>query len=336
MTSRAERSTPAVEIALATYDGARFIEAQLDSYVRQSFTDWGLLVRDDGSSDDTVERIRRHAEKHGYPLRFTHDSGSHAGYPETFYGLLEQSRAPVVLFSDQDDVWLPDKVSLFVQALHELSPDRPALVHSDLKVVGEGLEEHHPSYLRHMNVYPPRSDSVLGLLCWNYVAGCASGFNARTRELFRRPDARTGHDVWVALTCAALGAVRFLDVPTVLYRQHGKNVVGVASRPLRRDDKRWWKLPFRERWTRNRAPLALAENLLRLYGPHLPEPARRDIALYATIDSASIGALLELRRRRVLPEHGEFQRRVLVLLAKMQAKERLMRVESRFHGGRIA
>jgi rhamnosyltransferase len=327
---------PAAEIALATYNGARFIEAQLDSYVGQSFEDWGLLVRDDGSSDDTVERIRHHANEHGYPLRFTDDSGSHAGYPDTFYTLLEQSRAPIVLFSDQDDVWLPKKASLLVETLRALPADRPVLVHSDLKVVGQGLEELHPSYLRHIRAHPPHSDSVLGLLCWNYVTGCASAVNARARELFRRPDARTGHDTWIALTCAALGSVRFLDTPTVLYRQHGENLVGAALRPPRQDGKRWWKLPLDERRTRNRAPLALAENLLRCYGPELTDRARQDIALYATIDSGSVGALVELYRRRVLPEHLEFRRRALLLLARMQVKERLLRLESRLRDRGLA
>jgi glycosyltransferase involved in cell wall biosynthesis len=327
---------PAVEIALATYNGARHIEAQLDSYVSQSFTDWGLLVRDDGSSDATVELIRGHAARHRYPLRFTDDSGTREGYPDTFYTLLEQSRSPIVLFSDQDDVWLPEKLSLFVRTLRELPEGRPALVHSDLRVVSEELEQLSPSYLRQIRAYPPHSDSVLGLLCWNYVTGCASGFNARAREVFRRPEARTGHDAWVALTCAALGSVTFLDVQTVLYRQHGKNLVGAGLRPPHRDGKYWWKLPFDERRSRNRGPLAIAESLLRCYGPELSERTRRDVTLYATMDTSSWGSLFELYRRGVLPENLEFRRRALVLLAKMQVKDRMLRLEAKLRDRGLA
>lgn len=326
--------TPLVEIALSTYNGARFIDEQLDSYVSQTFHDWALVVRDDASSDDTVERIRRHARAHGYPLRFTTESGVHAGYPATFYSLFEQTRSPVVLFSDQDDVWMPEKIALTVDHLDHLPKNRPALMHSDLSVVDANLREIHPSYLRYRSSYPPRSTSVTGLLCWEYVTGCTMGVNARAREMFKRPPAgvRAGHDAWIALTCAALGTVQFMDRPTLFYRQHGANVIGADYRSTTAGVVPWSRLSLVERRARNAAPLARARALLDCHGEDLTEKARAELTFFANLDAVNPLALWELGRSGALPADRHVRRRVLWMLAKMQLKERLLAAQARFKG----
>jgi rhamnosyltransferase len=320
---------PSVEIALATYNGARHVEAQLDSYLTQTFDDWGLVVRDDGSSDDTVARIREHAGKHGYPLRFAANSGVRTGYPASFYDALDATVAPYVFFSDQDDVWLPSKMERTLEALRDLPEDRPALVHTDLRVVDAELRETNASYLRLRRLHPPRSTTLLGLLCWEYVTGCTIGLNAAARRAYRRPRIRAGHDAWMALTCAALGQVRYLDEATILYRQHGQNVVGAHHVST---GVRFWRRSLSELAATNRAPLARADALLECYAGALPAESESRLRAFAELDRRGLQGLLSLYVQGALPSDPVTRRRVLTGLTKMQIKHRAFALGSALKG----
>jgi hypothetical protein len=168
---------------------------------------------------------------------------------------------------------------------------------------------------------------VQGLLCWDYVTGCTIVFNARAREVFRRPRLRTGHDAWLALTCAALGSVRFLDRATVLYRQHGHNVVGAHNETGQGE--RFWKRSLAALEATNRLPLARAEALLDCYSASLSHQAKTEIAAFADLDRRGPLALYELYRSGALPADPTTLRRVLSILGKMQLKQKAFAVRSR-------
>jgi glycosyltransferase involved in cell wall biosynthesis len=238
---------------MSTYNGARFVGEQIESIRRQTLTGWSLLVRDDGSSDDTVMIVESLTSLDSR-IRLVRDDRGNVGPAASYGHLLEQvtgSDPDYVALADQDDVWYPDKLERELDHLQrrerEIGTAVPLLVHSDLSVVGEDLRPIHASFLafqhlRHVDRWP------LGtLLVQNFVTGCTVLINrALLRIAVPLPAAILMHDWWLALCAAAVGEVRFLPEPTVLYRQHGSNVLGsrgwfdIMVSSLRRP-RAWWE-----------------------------------------------------------------------------------------------
>lgn len=223
-----------VQILMATYNGAPYVARQIESIMIQDLQDWSLLVSDDSSRDDTVEVVERYASADAR-MRLL-DGGTHGGARNNFLYLLSQATAPYVAFSDQDDVWLPDKLASEFREMRRLEGlygvDVPLLVFSDLAVVDEGLEIIAPSFLAYSGLDPQRT-SLANLLAQNVAPGCVILANrALYREALRIPtdvSAVSMHDWWLMLTAAALGHIGFVKSPTMLYRQHGDNEVGAVS-----------------------------------------------------------------------------------------------------------
>ena len=104
-----------IDILMSTYNGGRFVEQQIDSIIAQTFTDWRLLIRDDGSSDGTAEIVSRYADLHRERICLIESNGENLGACQSFARLLEGADADYMMFSDQDDVWLPDKLARQVE-----------------------------------------------------------------------------------------------------------------------------------------------------------------------------------------------------------------------------
>lgn len=233
-----------VVIIMATYNGARYVEEQINSIQKQTFQDWMLLVRDDGSRDNTCQRVACMAQQ-DRRIRLLADDLGNRGTIGNFAVLMEaalQADADYLFFADQDDIWQPEKLSVMLAAMGELEsklPDMPLLVHCDLEVVDEKLHSIAESFTRYSGLSP--NDADLGvLLCQNQVTGCACMINRDLLELAHPvPPEVLMHDWWLALLAAASGRVGYIPMPLVKYRQHGGNVLGAA--PFR---KRVWRLMF--------------------------------------------------------------------------------------------
>ncbi len=230
---------PTVQVLLATYNGERFLCQQIESILTQDYTAQDgpaltILARDDGSRDGTRAILAEYAAR--FPGKFTTlpfdgASGSAKG---NFLRLIQAADAEYVCFADQDDVWLPGKVSRSMAAMRELERSHgngvALLVFSDLRVVDESLREIAPSMWRRMKIDAGSVRRLERLLGRSVVTGCTMMVNRRMIELARRmPEAAPMHDRWIALLASAMGAAVALDEPTVLYRQHGGNVIGAAA-----------------------------------------------------------------------------------------------------------
>jgi glycosyltransferase involved in cell wall biosynthesis len=218
-----------VEILLATYQGERFLRAQLDSLLRQTHADWRVLARDDCSGDGTVSILREYAAR--YPdLFFLVPSSKRLGAMGNFTVLLEISRAPHVMCCDQDDQWFPDKVARTLARMRALEAQHgeatPLLVHGDAQIPGGTF--HHLRGLR------PDDARVSRLLVQNMVLGCTTMAN---RALLARalplPAQARMHDHWLALVAGATGHIGYIDAPLMTYRQHAQNAVGAQRTGLR-------------------------------------------------------------------------------------------------------
>lgn len=231
--------TGPVDVLLATYNGARHLDAQLQSLLEQTHQDFRLLVSDDGSSDGTQTLLQGWRTRFGRRLVLLDNPAPGRGVARNFEFLMQASLhdgvAGCMAFCDQDDVWLPDKLAVLLQALRQLQADagedQPCLVHCDLTVVDAQLAPLHPSFARHQR-YDPARCSDTALLSINQVTGCATLVNhVLTRQALPLPPEAVMHDWWCALLAAG-GTRRFVDRPLVLYRQHGANQLGAKGRDL--------------------------------------------------------------------------------------------------------
>jgi len=222
---------PAVDILLGTYNGARHLREQIESFFAQEDVAFRILARDDGSSDDTPAILEHYARARPEMTRVG-DRGR-LGVLGNFSRLLASATAPYVALSDQDDVWAARKLRTLLSAMRDLEArhgaDTPLLVHSDLSVVDDALRELQPSFWRYSGFDPERT-SLARLLLKNTVTGCASLVNLPlVRLALPVPAAALLHDYWLALVAAAAGRMALVRQPLVAYRQHARNVVGARE-----------------------------------------------------------------------------------------------------------
>jgi len=297
-----------VVIAMATYNGARFVSEQIRTIQDQTFRDWVLLVRDDGSHDETTRQISLMAQQDAR-IRLLEDGRGNQGAIGNFAMLMEaalEEGADYLFFADQDDFWLPEKLSTMLAAMKEMESREksgtPLLVHCDLAVVDERLKVISESFAHYSRLSPATADLGV-LLCQNQVTGCACLINRRLLELACPvPSEVLMHDWWLALLAAASGKVGFIPLPLVKYRQHGGNVLGAV--PFR---KRTWQLLFSTRqWKKlldtfsaGIRQTGLLAKRLRGRGVDLHRGAIEQIEVYARILDVP-----PLTRGQVLRRHG--------------------------------
>jgi len=255
-----------IQVLLSTYNGERYLGAQLDSVLAQDVSGLSVLVRDDGSRDNTVALLERYAAKHSSIQLLR---GENIGFAHSFMRLLEGSSAAAqyIAFCDQDDVWLPGKLSRGIDALRRSAESLPALYCSRLAVVDERLSRLGFSRI------PRRGLSFQNALVENGIAGCTMLLNQSARQVLLRamPETLIAHDWWVYLIVSAFGTVSYDPEVRILYRQHGSNVFGLRLGSVRRS---LYKIRRYRRIGRFQPVVTQAEELDRLYGSSLPETSR--------------------------------------------------------------
>lgn len=279
-----------IEILLATFNGEAWLGAQLESIAAQTFTDWTITVRDDGSNDGTRALLAAWAARHAGRLRVLADGRGRLGAAQSFSALLEASSASYVAFCDQDDVWVTDRLQRTADALrvleHRHGADTPLLVHGDLAVVDEGLRPRAASFWRHHGLEPRYDSDLARLLVRNVVTGSTVLLNRPLAALCAPvPPEAAMHDWWIALGAAALGRVAHVSGPTVIYRQHAANRIGAEGVGVRSSLR---VLARRERvasyYRRTRVQ---ARAFLSRYGPRLSGRDRATLEAYCALDGLS-------------------------------------------------
>lgn len=238
-----------VNILMATYNGEKFLAQQIESIQKQTFKEWNLLIRDDGSSDKTCDIIRNFTAKDSR-IRFINENEHHnLGVIKSFFTLVNYEVADFYFFSDQDDVWLPEKLSVSLEAAKHKASDVPLLVYTDLKVVNQELNILQDSMIRAQSHHA--NTTLLPELTENTVTGGTMMINHALAEKWFTPNDILMHDWFLALLAASLGEIIYLDLATQLYRQHDNNVLGARTmdkrfKILREGPKsiftRYWKL----------------------------------------------------------------------------------------------
>lgn len=219
-----------IDILLATYNGEKYLSEQIESIIQQTYQEWNLIIHDDGSEDGTIEIIKKYTNQYQHKIKFINDGIKTGGAKNNFAHLLNFSKAPYIMFCDQDDVWLDKKIELFMSSMQKAEKENgniPLVVFSDLQVVDESLNIISESMMSSQRLLPWIANDFNLLKTMNVITGCAMMFNAKAREVASPiSNSAVMHDWWVALIVAKYGKNIYLDSATILYRQHDGNSIG--------------------------------------------------------------------------------------------------------------
>ena len=217
-----------IAVLLAVYNGEKYLREQIDSILAQTNHDWVLYIRDDASTDSTPEIIADYCQKYDNIVKIGDDRGNLGCY-ENFRELLRSVEADYYMFSDADDVWLPEKIQASFDFLHKQEgayPHTPLLVHCDKSHADAELNIIHKSVWSD-SAMDPDSWTKFELLPMHIVGGACSIFNRRVRDLsLESPPPNimpVSHDGWAALIAAKFGKIFALRDPLLIYRYHGSN-----------------------------------------------------------------------------------------------------------------
>lgn len=215
---------------MATYNGADYLEQQLESIRCQSHNNWEILVRDDGSTDSTLEILQ--AFQRRYPQRMTivQDDLGNLGSNGNFFQLMGLTTADYVCMADQDDIWHIAKIEAALNKMYDLEAEHgnatPLLVHHDVVTIDMNGIPLSASYARTNNV--DKTDTrIRHLLVQNIFTGFTMMLN---RNLIGRalpaPADTTSHDAYLGLIASTFGHVGYVDRPLANYRIHPDNIHG--------------------------------------------------------------------------------------------------------------
>ncbi len=240
-----------VTVLLSTYNGERYLDEQLNSIIAQKGVIPKILVRDDGSTDQThdiLDRWKQQSDLSWY-------SGENVGPAKSFLDLLRNAGdACYYAFSDQDDYWLPDKLQSAVSKL-EAYERRPALYFCQTELVDKDLNR-IDSVIIHPRLTFGES------LVYQFVGGCTMVMNRALRDIINKyaPEYLSMHDVWIYDVAQAIGAhVVFDEIPHILYRQHGGNVTGQSTSVMTEWKHRTGRLVKRELHSRSKVAMEICK-----------------------------------------------------------------------------
>lgn len=303
-----------VQILLSTYQGERYLREQLESYLHlEHFDQCAVLIRDDGSTDGTrtILETYRHLEN------FTIAYGDNVGITKSYRWLLEHAdpSCAYFAFSDQDDVWLPDKLTRAMALLDREDSATPLLFASRSRITDSDLTPTGAS------VDPVRGISFYNAMVQNVLPGHTQVFNRAlcTQLLTGNFDAACVIDWWLYLLASGLGKVVYSPAVTVLHRQHGDNAVGYQQgfwKSIRR------RLHEVRQGKGNLISLQL-QSFFRQYGKQLPAAYGAELEGYLSALPTVTGRIAYLGRCRLFRQRrGEDALfRALYLLGKYNLKK---------------
>jgi len=219
-----------IDILLATYNGEKYISEQINSILDQTYSNWNIIIRDDGSTDNTLNIIDDFVAKHPSKITILNDNKGHLNSTLSFASLLENSQNDFIMLCDQDDVWVNNKIELTLKVMIEFVNqfgDIPLMVFTDLKEVDEELNIISESFIKSQKLDPTIINNATKLAAMNVVAGCTTMINKKAiKYILPIHSKNIIHDQWMAVNIAKYGKIKFIDLTTILYRQHSKNALG--------------------------------------------------------------------------------------------------------------
>lgn len=212
-----------VQILMSTYNGENYLREQIDSILGQEYGSIEILIRDDGSTDETLSILKEYEAAHE---NIRYYAGENIGAAQSFFDLMKNAdkEADYYAFSDQDDVWLPEKITRAIKWLESEGGEIPLLYAGKTTPADEQLNEMQIKR-QQAQIKPSFGNALVENVC----VGCTEVFNRALLELVikKLPEFTVMHDWWLYLSAAAFGKVIFDKEAHILYRQHANNQIGM-------------------------------------------------------------------------------------------------------------
>ncbi len=223
-----------VDILLSTYNGEKYLDELFESIIKQTYKYWNLIIRDDGSSDSTLEILKKYENKYPDRIRIIEDNKGNLGSSKSFLELIRYSHSKYIMFCDQDDIWSNKKIEVSINEIKRLEDIHntkiPLLIATDLQIVDEDgykvLEE---------SFWESRKDGEIVFTDYHYfiaqsvLTGCTMMMNKASVNLILSVNSYIDyfqHDQWISIFISYYGEVSFINKQLVNYRQHRNNVIG--------------------------------------------------------------------------------------------------------------
>ena len=291
-------------ILLSTYNGARYLKAQLDSLFAQTYCSIEIIARDDDSNDETISILK------SYNIKIL-DTKENLGAKESFAELLNyavvNSTSDYFMFCDQDDVWEKDKIEKTFAKMQEMEQEFgniPLLVHTDLKVADEHLHTISSSMWAYEHIDPSKN-SLNRLLIHNTITGCTMMINRKLAELsLPISSSSIMHDWWVGLVASSFGKIGYIDESTIKYRQHGLNDTGAKKYNYLSIIKKAYNLLFGNDLNIRllRKNIKQSKAFLEVYDVRLNDGVKSMLEDFSSIESKSF-----IEKRKIIVKYGLFK-----------------------------
>lgn len=221
-----------VQILLSTYNGEQFLKEQLDSILRQDYPYISILIRDDGSIDNTINIIQEYCNKY---KNIKYYQGKNVGVVGSFFDLIDMidRECEYIAFCDQDDIWLPNKISRAVEILECMSTE-VKLYCSNFFLIDKNKHLYKKQKLQGKN--PSFENAIIENIC----TGCTAVVSIKLIDYLKNIEYKKiiMHDWWFYLVATCFGEAYFDKKPQILYRQHENNIIGASNNFVLKNIKR--------------------------------------------------------------------------------------------------
>lgn len=208
-----------IDIVMATYNGEKYLREQIQSIISQTNKEWNLLIRDDGSTDKTLDIIEEFLKKDDR-IKLIKDTKGNLGCIKNFEELLKESKAKYIFLCDQDDIWREDKLDKCIKHL-----EKNQVIYHDAEVVFE--QENRKIQLFNFK----KKENILIKILKAKYAGCCMAFRREILDIILPiPQKYPAHDIWIGIIGEWIGGVKYIDDKLMIYRRHGNNVSNLSEK----------------------------------------------------------------------------------------------------------
>lgn len=210
-----------VAVLMAAYNGEKYIDKQIKSILNQSYKNFKLIVRDDGSTDNTFSILKKYESINSNVLVFKNTTKLH-GQLSNFAWLFNYAKNKnyqYIMFSDQDDIWYKNKIKLSYERITSLENKGPNLLYTNYDIYNSSSQKRKKAYDHELNY------SFEQLFVQNWLMGCTMMLDRKMIELVNNiPNNVENHDYWISVVASIKKNISYLEKPTMLHRLHTNNV----------------------------------------------------------------------------------------------------------------
>ena len=214
-----------IDILMATYNGEKYLVEQLDSIINQTYRNWNLLIRDDNSTDKTLEIIQNYHKK-DKRIKILKDNKGNLGIVRNFEELLKSSESEFIMFSDQDDIWVENKLDMYLKMIEKIK-NKGFMIHSDAIL----FDKNKSNILKDTFISKKAINKGLENVFFNYFVQGATILISKEIKNFILPFPKEVylHDRYIHLISELFFERIFVNKALIYYRQHGDNQIGAKN-----------------------------------------------------------------------------------------------------------